>query len=42
MSKINEEDTFDDEDLGSEYKRLINEIGLPPMSLRRNAPLNNH
>lgn len=31
-----------EEDLGSEYRRLMNEIGQPPKSLRRNAPLNNH
>lgn len=42
MSQIKEEETIDDEDMGSEYKRLLDEIGMPPMSLRRNAPLNDH
>ena len=42
MSRIKEEETIDDEDMGSEYKRLLDEIGMPPMSLRRNAPLKNH
>ena len=33
-------DDIDDEDLGSEYSKLMRELAQPPKSLRKNAPLN--